>query len=120
MKKKEEKAAAKKAEKTSKLTVEIPETKVEVEEIQSSEIQVEEYNDDDEEVKDLNEVLSSDGEEEEEEVEVVKFEHNSVSYLKTAEGILYDEETQDVVGKWNEEMKCIEECEEDSDSEDGG
>ena len=116
LKKQEEKAATKEAKKTSKLTVEIPETKAE-EEIQSSEIQVEEYIDD--EVKDLNEVISSDGEEEEEEqeIEVKKFEHNSVTYLKSTDGILYDSETQDVVGKWNEEMKCIEEYEEDSESE---
>jgi hypothetical protein len=121
--KKAEKAAekeAKKAEKAAKksptLTVEIPESGKEVE-IKSAEIKVEVYSDDDE-IKDLDDVISSDNEDDnEEDVEVVKFEYNSVTYLKTAEGILYDEETQDVVGKWNDELKCIEEYSEDSESE---
>ena len=39
--------------------------------------------------------------EEEEDVAVVRFEHNGVKYLKDSEGYLYDPETQDEVGFWN-------------------
>ena len=39
--------------------------------------------------------------EEEEDVAVVRFEHNGVKYLKDNEGYLYDPETQEEVGFWN-------------------
>ena len=39
--------------------------------------------------------------EEEEDVLVVRFEHDGVKYLKDNEGYLYDPETQEEVGFWN-------------------
>ena len=60
-------------------------------------------------------------EEEEQEVSVVKFEHAGKTYLKSSENILYDPETQDPVGMWNEETQSIDEVElteEDYESED--
>ena len=56
-------------------------------------------------------------EEEEEATEVVKFEVNGTTYLKDNEGVLYDMETQDAVGVWNDETKQIDEIDEDSDEE---
>jgi hypothetical protein len=50
-------------------------------------------------------------EEEEQEVSVVKFEHAGKTYLKSSENILYDPETQDPVGMWNEETQSIDEVE---------
>jgi hypothetical protein len=54
--------------------------------------------------------------EEKKEVKVKKFEVNGKKYLKSSENILYDVDTQDVIGKWNEEKKEImfEELEEES------
>jgi colicin import membrane protein len=58
-------------------------------------------------------------EETKEEVKVKKFEVNGKKYLKSSENILYDAETQDVIGKWNEDKKEIifEELEEEEDQE---
>ena len=56
-------------------------------------------------------------EEEEEATEVVKFEVDGKTYLKDSEGVLYDMETQEAVGVWNEETKQIDEIDEDSDEE---
>jgi hypothetical protein len=64
----------------------------------------------------LDDADSSD-DEAEAEVEVVKFEHEGTEYLKAADGILYDPETQDAVGVWNEETKTIDELD-DLDLED--
>jgi hypothetical protein len=50
-------------------------------------------------------------EEEEQEVTVVKFTHEGKTYLKSSENILYDPETQDPVGMWNEETQSIDEVE---------
>lgn len=57
--------------------------------------------------------------EEKKEVKVKKFEVNGKKYLKSSENILYDTETQDVVGKWDEEKKEIifEELEEEEEDE---
>ena len=58
-------------------------------------------------------------EEEEVEVSVDKFEHNGINYLKSSDGILYDPETQEVKGVWNESTQSIDEApEEDSEDED--
>ena len=48
-----------------------------------------------------------------------KFEVNGKKYLKSSENIVYDGETQDVVGKWDEEKKEIifEELEEEDDED---
>ena len=56
-------------------------------------------------------------EEEEEATEVVKFEVEGKTYLKDNEGVLYDMESQEAVGVWNEETKQIDEIDEDSDEE---
>jgi hypothetical protein len=50
-------------------------------------------------------------EEDEQEVSVVKFEHAGKTYLKSSENILYDPETQEPVGMWNEETQSIDEVE---------
>ena len=50
-------------------------------------------------------------EEEEQEVSVVKFEHAGKTYLKSSENILYDPETQEPVGMWNEDTQSIDEVE---------
>ena len=57
--------------------------------------------------------------EEKKEVKVKKFEVNGKKYLKSSENIVYDGETQDVVGKWDEEKKEIifEELEEEDDED---
>ena len=54
-------------------------------------------------------VVSSHDEDEDEddEVEVVKFEHEGKEYLKDCENIVYDMETQDEIGTWDETSKKI-------------
>ena len=59
----------------------------------------------------VEEVAAPVEEEEEQEVSVVKFEHAGKTYLKSSENILYDPETQDPVGMWNEETQSIDEVE---------
>jgi hypothetical protein len=60
-------------------------------------------------------------EEEEKEEEVVltvkKFVFQGKTYLRTADNVLYDPETQDQVGVFNEAQQKIEECELESESE---
>ena len=51
--------------------------------------------------------------EDEEEEEVVKFEHEGTTYLKAADGVLYDQESQEPVGVWNAEASTIDELPED-------
>ena len=65
----------------------------------------------------LHEEEEEEEEEEDEATEVVKFEVDGTTYLKDNEGVLYDMETQDAVGVWNEETKQIDEIVEDSDEE---
>ncbi len=65
--------------------------------------------------------LAAEEEEEEEAIEVKAFEHKGKKYLKSADNVVYDAETQDTVGMWNPVTECIdeiEEFEEDADSED--
>ena len=47
-------------------------------------------------------------EEEEEEVEVEEIEYEGVKYLRSNKGIVYDPETSEEVGRWNEEKSSIE------------
>jgi regulator of protease activity HflC (stomatin/prohibitin superfamily) len=58
-------------------------------------------------------------EEKEEEVVVTvkKFEFNGKMYLRTADNVLYDPDTQDEVGVFNEALQKIDECELESESE---
>ena len=52
-------------------------------------------------------------ENDEEETVVVKYEIGGVTYLKTAENVLYDMESHELVGVWNEKTKKIEVCEDE-------
>ena len=56
--------------------------------------------------------------EEEVEIEVTKFEHNGNIYLRTDDDQLFDAETKELVGIWDETNKTIIEAEEISDDED--
>lgn len=46
--------------------------------------------------------------EEDEEVEVEEMEYDGVKYLRSAKGIVYDIETSEEIGRWNEKTKSIE------------
>ena len=46
-------------------------------------------------------------EEEEDEITVKKFEHKGVTYLRSSDNVIYDMNTEDAIGKWNEVSKCI-------------
>jgi hypothetical protein len=46
--------------------------------------------------------------EENEEVEVEEIEYEGVKYLRSVKGIVYDIETSEEIGRWNEETKSIE------------
>ena len=56
-------------------------------------------------------------EEEEEETKVIKFEIEGKTYLKSEDNVLYDMESHDAVGLWNEETKKIEEIPDDDEDE---
>jgi hypothetical protein len=45
---------------------------------------------------------------EEEEVEVEEIEYQGVRYLKSVKGVVYDIETSEEIGRWNDESKSIE------------
>ena len=65
------------------------------------------------EKKELEKELEEDDVLEEEELEVTKFIVNGKTYLKSEEDILYDIESHDAVGIWNEEEKEIKEIPDD-------
>ena len=44
---------------------------------------------------------------EEEEVEVEEMTYNGVMYLRSMKGVVYDSETSEEIGRWNEETKSI-------------
>jgi len=58
-----------------------------------------------------------DAESDDEETEVVKFEHNGITYLKDTNNVLYDMKTQEEIGTWDDAEKCIQDLEDDSDEE---
>lgn len=62
--------------------------------------------------------VSEELEAEEPVVKVLKFEFKGVTYLRSADGTIYDKDTQEEIGMWNEKTQTIDECEEDSDSDD--
>ena len=55
--------------------------------------------------------VSSQEQEEEEEIAVTRFEWDGVKYLKDGEGYLFDPETQEEIAFWNEETQQVEEIE---------
>jgi hypothetical protein len=55
--------------------------------------------------------------EEEEETPVIKFDIEGKTYLKSEDNVLYDMESHDAIGIWNEEMKKIEELPEDDEED---
>ena len=62
------------------------------------------------EAQDAKELEAEESEEEEEEpeVEVKKFEHEGKKYLKSSDNTIYDMDSQDEIGRWNEETSSIE------------
>ena len=64
------------------------------------------------------EELSEEEYEEEDKVEVKKFEFKGVKYLRSTTNILYDATTQDAIGHWNEDKQEVEELEEEEEEED--
>ena len=94
------KKAAKKAEKEAKEAEKAKVTKDAVADLQQ---QMEDL-----ELQEEKVVSSQDEDEDEDgEVEVVKFDHEGKEYLKDCENIVYDMETQDEIGTWNETDKKI-------------
>lgn len=71
------------------------------------------------EVKD-EELKPSEIDEDDEETSVVKFEIDGTTYLKSDDNVLFDMNSHDCVGIWNEESKTIDEIpdEDDEDNED--
>lgn len=61
----------------------------------------------------LVEEVVEEEEEDEEETKVIKFEIEGKTYLKSEDNVLYDMESHDAVGLWNEETKKIEEIPDD-------
>jgi len=61
----------------------------------------------------VNEEVINEEEDDEEETVVVKYEIGGVTYLKTVENVLYDMESHELVGVWNEKTKKIEVCEDE-------
>jgi hypothetical protein len=90
------KKQAKKAEKEAKEAEKAKVTKDAVAELQQ---QMEDL--------ELQEEMVVSSQDEDDEVEVVKFEHEGKEYLKDCENIVYDMETQDEIGTWNETDKKI-------------
>jgi hypothetical protein len=41
-------------------------------------------------------------------VEVEEFEYEGVIYLKSKKGVVYDMETSEEIGRWNEETRSLE------------
>ena len=67
------------------------------------------------EIKEICEEKIEEEEEEEEETKVIKFEYDGKCYLKSEDDVLYDIESHDAVGVWNEKEKKIDEFDEDED-----
>ena len=65
--------------------------------------------------KEIEEICEEKIEEEEEETKVLKFEYDGKCYLKSEDDVLYDIESHDAVGVWNEKEKKIDEFDEDED-----
>ena len=66
------------------------------------------------EVKD-EELKPSEIDDDDEETNVVKFEIDGTTYLKSDDNVLFDMNSHDCVGIWNEESKTIDEIPDDED-----
>lgn len=64
----------------------------------------------------LNESLDEDSEEEEE-IEVRKFINNDILYLIDDNNTIYDHQSHDIIGKWNDILEKIDKLEDDSDDD---
>lgn len=62
-------------------------------------------------------VSEDESEDDEPAVAVSKFEFKGKMYLKSSNGVIYDRETQDEIGAWNEAKQDIDFCEYESDDE---
>ena len=51
-------------------------------------------------------------------MKVTKFTHEGKTYLKSEDNDVYDDKTQDLVGKWNAETKEIEMADDELETED--
>ena len=56
-------------------------------------------------------------EEEEEEISVSRFTHCGTTYLRTDENVLYDEETQEPVGIWDQDTETVKQIKQESEEE---
>ena len=61
--------------------------------------------------------LQEEEEEEDDDITVQEFTHKGIKYLLSAENVLYDATTQDVVGVWDENTQTIMEAQEESDED---
>jgi len=68
--------------------------------------------------QELEKELEPEEEEEEETTHVEKFEFNGITYLKSEDNVLYDINSHEGIGIWNEETKEIENLPDDDDDED--
>ena len=115
-----EKKASKEAEKKAKAEAKKAEKKAKAEDMKSSKkVEVEKEPTPDEELseeealqfkEELDELTTEDPVEEEVEddaVEVIKFSHEDVEYLRDADGTVYDMENQEEIGEWDNETKTL-------------
>jgi hypothetical protein len=105
----EVKPAEKKEKKAQVKQVQVKQAEVKPAEVKPVEKKVEEEL--------LAEAVAEEGQEEgqEETVTAKVFEYEGKKYLKTEEGILYDQATEECVGVWNEETKSIDEFADEED-----
>ncbi|MAH20698.1 MAG: hypothetical protein CMB96_04580, partial [Flavobacteriaceae bacterium] len=102
------KAEAKKAEKLAKAEAKKADKKADVAEKESPKT----LTPTEEVVEEMGELqiespTALDEEEEDDAVEVVKFTHEGVEYLRDGDGTVYDMETQEEIGEWDEESKVL-------------
>ena len=71
----------------------------------SPELTWEEPEKEDDEVQDYDKVISES--DDEEEVDVVRMEWKGVEYLKDDSGVIYDPESQDAIGHWDDEDERV-------------
>ena len=67
------------------------------------------------EIKEICEEKIEEEEDEDEETKVIKFEYDGKCYLKSEDDVLYDIESHDAIGIWNEKEKKIDEFDDEDD-----